>query len=78
MEQLRQSQQFIFMSITLQTKQTCIINENIWEPAEAAGFDTQTLRNNLGPIRNTSNNVRNNYDSQIIQYYIVSQANLHN
>jgi hypothetical protein len=66
MEQLWQSQQFIFMSITLQTKHTCIINENIWEPAKAAGVDTRTLGNDLSPIRNTSHNVRNNYDRQNI------------
>jgi hypothetical protein len=39
------------MSITLQTKQNCIINENIWEPAKAARVDTQTLGNDLGPLK---------------------------
>ncbi len=55
------------MSITWETKQTCIIIiENIWKPANGTGIDIQNLGNDLGPLRNTSHNVRNNYDSQNI------------
>ena len=52
------------MSITLDTKQTCIIIENIREVANETGVDIRTLGNNLGPHGNTSHNVKNNYDSQ--------------
>src|SRR6267154_1695907 len=64
MEQLRQSKYFIYMSITFQTKQTCIIIENIREPAKATGVDIRTLGNSLGPHGNTSHDVRNNYNSR--------------
>jgi hypothetical protein len=50
-------------NITLQAKYTCIINGNIREPAEATGVDIRTLGTDLGPLRNMSNHVRNNYDS---------------
>jgi hypothetical protein len=50
------------MSITLETKQSCIIIENIQEPANGTGVDIHALRNGLGPYISTSHNARNNYD----------------
>ena len=66
------------MNITLQCKYTSPNIENIWEPAETTGVDIQALGNDLGPLRNTSHDVKNNYDSLNIWYYIANQANLHN
>jgi hypothetical protein len=48
------------MNIIFQLKDSCINIENIRESAQATGVNIQTLGDNLGHLRNTSHNVKNN------------------